>query len=337
LIGVEWISTRPGGDRALPHIHKFGGPRNPPVHHFLDGFQVTDMSRKELFKILTIYTDAICQKDLTSIPIARNVRVTWNGNLTKLGVSPVWETPGRLRIPYRRALVDHESGAALLRCTVTNEVVQRGATAEEIMNPTPGKWWWLALRLKIESGFITEIEEIISDVGFPGTPASTMTIPDRIWDAIVPEEQRSTRDELNRIADDYFSTVSGAIAWHDAPFHPECNRYENGAPTTNAVFIPGSVGTGLLSPTLQGLVVTNRRFYVVDVALGVVAAIAKFTPPSRSTNITQGAVSAVIFEEFKIQDGLIRHIEAFFCVAGQEYSNWGTGPGAGPRDVPTDA
>jgi hypothetical protein len=318
-------------------MYKFGGPRTPPISSLPRRTPTTDMSRKELFQILTIYTDAICQKDLKPIPIAPNARITWNGNLTKLGVSPIWETPGRLRIPYRRALVDHKSGAALLRATVTNEVVQRGATAQEIMNPTPGKWWWLALRLQIENGFITEIEEIISDVGFPGTPASAMTIPDRIWDTIVPEEQRSTAKELRQIADDYFSTVSGTIAWHEAPFHPECNRYENGAPTTNAVFIPGSVGTGLLSPTLQGLVVTNRRFYVLDVALGVVAAIAKFTPPSRSTNITQGAVSAVIFEEFKIQDGLIRHIEAFFCVAGQEYSNWGTGPGSGPGDVPTDA
>ena len=289
-------------------------------------------TRNSLLRILTVYTDAICLKDLSTIPVAPNVRVTSNGDVTSLGEGPVWKTPGTLRIPYRRALVDASTGAACLRATVTNEVVPRGSSIEAIINPPPGKWWWYTVRLKVENGLITEIEEIVSDVGFPGTPARTMTIPDRIWDTIVPEDQRSTREELFQLADDYFSTVSGTIPWHKAPFHPECNRYEMGAPTTNAVFIPGGVGPGLLSPTLQGLKVTNRRFYVADPVLGVVAAMGKFTPPRSSNNITSGAVSAVIFEEFKIQDGLIRHIEAFFAVSGQEYSGWGTGPGSSAAD-----
>jgi len=62
-------------------------------------------------------------------------------------------------------------------------------------------------------------------------------------------------------------------------------------------------------------------------------AMGKFTPPKPSGSITRGAVSAVIFEEFKIQDGLIRHIEAFFCVSGQEYSGWGTGHGSTPGET----
>jgi hypothetical protein len=287
---------------------------------------VTD--RRTLYQTLTVYLDAISLKDVSAIPVAPNVRITNNGELTTLGKGLVWETPGRLRIPYRRALVDSKTGAALLRATVTNEILPRTATLEEIHNPPPGKWWWYALRLKVVDNLITEIEEITSDATFPGTSPKALTIPDRIWDTIVPEDQRSTAEELQQIADDYFSTVSGTIPWHKAPFGPECNRYENGAPTTNALFIPGGVGPGLTSPSLQGLKVTNRRFYVVDTTLGVVAAIAKFTPP-KSTG-TRGAIDAVIFEEFKIQDGLIRHIEAFFAVQGQPYSNWGTGFGSTP-------
>jgi hypothetical protein len=220
----------------------------------------------------------------------------------------------------------------MFRATVTNECVPRTATVEEITNPPPGEWWWYALRLKIVDGQITEIEEIASQVGFPGTKASFLVTPDRIWDTIVPEDERSTAEELQRIANDYFSTVSGTISWNEAPFHPECNRYELGAATTNAVFLPGSVGTGLLSPALQGLKVTNRRFYVVDPVRGVVGAIAKFRPPVISDSVTRGAVDAVIFEEFKIQDGLIRHLEAFFDVQGQAYSNWGTGDGSIPPE-----
>lgn len=286
--------------------------------------------RRALLEILTVYTDAIVLKDTSSISVANDVRITSNGQETSLGGGPLWKTPGTLRIPYRRALVDAKRGAIMFRGTVTNEVIPRGSPLEQIVNPPPGIWWWYALRLQVKDGHITEIEEIISTVGFPGTPAKSMIFPDRIWDIIVPEDQRSTEEELLQIADDYFSTVSGTIPWHKAPFHPEVNRYENGAATTNAVFLPGGTGTGLLSPALRDLKVTNRRFYVVDVTTGVVGALAKFTPPKPSEHVTRGAVSAVIFEEFKIQDGLIRHIEAFFNVEGQEYSNWGTGPGSRP-------
>ena len=282
--------------------------------------------RRTLLQILTVYTDAICLRDLSTIPLAKEARITDNGQLTRLGKGAVWQMDGKLRLPYRRALVDAKTGAACLRATVTNEVAFR-PTPADITRPPPGQWLWYVVRLKVAGSLITEIEEIVSDSTFPGTVGVDLMSPDRIWELIVPEEQRSTPEELKQIADDYFSTVSGAIPFHKAPFHPELNRWENGALTTNALYMPGSCGTGLLSPVLQGLQVTNRRYYVVDAVLGVVAAIAKFTPP---VIVPGGAVSAVIFEEFKIQDGLIRHIEAFFAKQGQEYSNWGTGPGSAP-------
>ena len=283
--------------------------------------------RRTLLQILTVYTDAICLRDVTTIQVAPDVRITDNGQLTTIGKGAVWQMPGKLRIPYRRVLVDAKTGAACLRATVTNEVAVSRATPADMTHPPPGQWLWYVVRLKVVGGLITEIEEIVSDSTFPGTVGADLVAPDRIWEMIIPEEQRSTPEELQQIADDYFSTVSGTIPFHKAPFHPELNRWENGALTTNAVFMPGSCGTGLLSPVLQGLQVTNRRYYVVDAVLGVVAGIAKFTPP---VIVPGGAVSAVIFEEFKIQDGLIRHIEAFFAKQGQEYSNWGTGPGSAP-------
>jgi len=35
-----------------------------------------------------------------------------------------------------------------------------------------------------------------------------------------------------------------------------------------------------------------------------------------------------VMEAFKVQDGMIRHIHAFFRGNGQPKSGWGTGPGA---------
>jgi hypothetical protein len=220
------------------------------------------MDRRSLLVILNRYCDAICLRDTKNLPLSPEVRVTSNGDEVAVAEGIVWKMQGTLRIPYRRAIVDAKRGAGMMRLTVTNQVVGRRSTPEQIMNPPPGEWLWFALRIKVANGVITEIEEIASSTGFPGTPASATT-NDRIWDAIVPEEQRSSEKELQRIADDYFSTVSGDIPWYDAPFHPECNRYENGAPTTNAVFIPGGVGLGLLSPTLQGLKVTDRRYSIL--------------------------------------------------------------------------
>jgi len=70
--------------------------------------------------------------------------------------------------------------------------------------------------------------------------------------------------------------------------------------------------------------VRNRRFYIADVERGVVFAIGNFmTPPEYPNNN-----GSVVFEVFKIQDGLIRHIEAFFRGNGQLHSGWGDGPGS---------
>jgi hypothetical protein len=61
--------------------------------------------------------------------------------------------------------------------------------------------------------------------------------------------------------------------------------------------------------------VTNRRYYVMDPVRGVVVAIAKFTPLSPDT---------VIMEQFKIETGLIRHVEAFYNLEGKAAGSvWG--------------
>jgi hypothetical protein len=270
-----------------PNIAKYSTKYNPCNEI------MSKSERRALLKILTVYTDAIQLRDTSAIPVSPNVRITNNGDLTSLGKGLVWQIPGQIRIPYRRVLVDPKTGAATLRATVSNEVVSMNANPAEITKLPESKdstWVWYTLRLKVVKGLIEEIEEIVGTVGLPGTPASKLTTPDRIWDTIVPESQRSTEEDLYQIADDYFSAVTGTIPYDKAPFHPECNRYELGAATTNAIFLPGGCGVGLISPTLKGLEVTNRRFYVADVELGVVCAMGKFTP---HPDMPKGAVSAV--------------------------------------------
>lgn len=264
--------------------------------------------RKCLLQILTIYTDGLQAKNASAIPVDPSVRITNNGEVTTLGNGRVWNTPGTLRLPYRHAVVDDVSGAATIQATVTNYTENSliGVPTNATVNDTV--WWFYSLRLKVVNSLITEIEELVGDTVFPGAPpASSLLWPDRIWDTLIPLDERATREELQSVANDYFSTVTGTIQWQNAPFHPECNRLEDADLTTNGMLFGGGCGTEFINPTARWNV-TNRRFYVMDPVRGVVVAVAMFTPPTPAT---------VIMEQFKIENGLIRHVEAFYDLEGQ--------------------
>ncbi len=140
---------------------------------------------------------------------------------------------------------------------------------------------------------------------------------------MLPVEERSTLKELFDIANKYFDAVSQKVDYHLVPWHPECQRIELGTFTVNAERAPGSCGGEFQRPNVKWNV-SNRRFYIADVERGVVMAIGNFmTPPEYPTNN-----GSVVFETFKVQDGLIRHIHAFFRGNGQLHSGWGEGPGA---------
>ena len=66
----------------------------------------------------------------------------------------------------------------------------------------------------------------------------------------------------------------------------------------------------------------NRRFYIADVQRGVVLALGDFTAPPEFPNNNESTV----MEVFKVQDGMLRHIEAFFRGNGQKRAGWGTRP-----------
>ena len=149
-----------------------------------------------------------------------------------------------------------------------------------------------------------------------------MSLPDRIFDAWLPQPERVSRQQLFDIANKYFDAVSHRIDYHDVPWHPECQRIELGVFTVNSERSPGSCGGEFQTPSVRWNV-ENRRFYIADVERGVVFAIGNFmTPPEYPNNN-----GSVVFEVFKVQDGLIRQIHAFFRGNGQAASGWGDGPG----------
>ena len=267
-------------------------------------------NRHCLFEILTTYTEALVDNDMSRLQMSPDVRVTGNGVLTKPGKGEVW---GAIkRIAFRHALVDPVSGAAVFYGVLTN-----APTRDQ------ERWWFYTVRLKVEKHQITEIEEISYDGMLGGTPASSLHLPERVFDAEIPVDERSSRDELFAIANKYFDVVSRIVDYHEVPWHPECQRIELGTFTVNSSLSAGSCGGEFKNPKTKWIV-KNRRFYIADVERGLVLAIGNFTTPPEYPDNN----GSVVFELFKVQDGLIRQIQAFFRGNGQLHSGWGDGPGS---------
>jgi hypothetical protein len=281
-----------------------------------------ECDRRCLLTFLTEYTEALTDNNVARLAVATTVRVTSNGQLVNLGKGQVWG-PAR-RLPYRQAFVDPLSGAAVFYGVVTTAArPARGGARPQA--EAPEHWWFYVVRLKVEQQRITEVEEVSyepSSGGFGANPAS-LSLPDRIFDTWLPQSERVSRQQLFDIANKYFDAVSHKIDYHDVPWHPECQRIELGVFTVNSERSPGSCGGEFQVPSVKWNV-ENRRFYIADVERGVVLAIGNFmTPPEYPSNN-----GSVVFEVFKVQDGLIRQIHAFFRGNGQPVSGWGEGPGS---------
>jgi hypothetical protein len=278
--------------------------------------------RRCLLQVLFEYTEALTDNDTSKLAVAPTLKVTNNGNPSGLGKGDVWG-PSR-RLPYRQAFVDPVTGAAVFYATVTTAVA-RPAPGAAPASAAPAPWWFYVVRLKVENRRMTEIEEIAyqrPDSGF-GADASSLALAERIFDTVLPESERVPRGRLFQLADMYFDAVSHRIPYRQVPWHPECQRIELGVFTVNAPTTSGSCGGEFQIPRMKWLV-ENRRFYIADVERGVVLAVGNFMAPPDFPNNNP----SVVMEVFKVQDGMIRHIEAFFRGNGQPTSGWGSGPGS---------
>lgn len=270
-----------------------------------DAKAAPDCNRRCLLETLTTYTEAVVDNEISHLHASKDVRVTSNGTVVPLGKGEVW---GKVkRMPYRQAFVDPASGSAMLFGTVTNTPTRGGE-----------QWWFYEVRLLVVHHELTEVEEIAYDGTLGGQPASQMRLADRIFDTELPEDERISRAELIATANKYFDVVSGTVNYRNVPWHPECHRVELGVFTVLSLSNPGSCGGEFQNPRVKWIV-KNRRFYVVDPLRGVVVAAANFTSPPEYPDNN----ASVVFEVFKIQDGLIRHIEAMFRGdSSQKTSGW---------------
>jgi hypothetical protein len=167
-----------------------------------------------------------------------------------------------------------------------------------------GKIVYIGTRLKVVDGKITEVEINFDDR--PEVNAKNLIPYDPLFNTIVPEGERSTREQLERIITSYFQGLTDHKPT-EADYDPRCDRYHSGNRVThnarNGVENSGDVGCyeSNLGPKPWGPA-TEARIAVVDPERGIVIgySILYYGESARRMQIN---------EVFKILDGRIRMID----------------------------
>ena len=254
------------------------------------------------------YRAAYLKHDPKLAPFARRVRFTEN-NVEMRFPDATWDT------------VTQEVGPALtLSDTRTSNV---GIYTTIIQNDTPG---FLAVRLKVEGGRISEVEHIIStrrNLSSPPTPIGDIHEfkPDPDLSRVVPPAERLSRERLVAHANGYFSTLehnTGEI--RGTRFSPDATRYENGMkfPEIEKGFLSGRYRFNER--------VRDRDYFLVDEERQVVMArgfidhkgvLDQYTltdgTPTRS--VFREPQSWSFLESFKIRNDMIVGVQATFIQA----------------------
>jgi hypothetical protein len=241
-------------------------------------------------------------------PFAAKVRFTEN-NVEMPLPDGTWDT------------VTKEVGPALtLSDPVTGSV---GIYTSILQNDTPG---FLAIRLRVAAGKITEVEHVIStkrNLSAPPTPIGPIDgfVHDPDLARPIAPAERMPRAALMRIANGYFTTLEnndGTI--RDTAFAPDATRFENGMkfPEIEKGFRSGRYRFNER--------VRDRDLFLVDEVRGIVMARGFIDHKGRldTYTLTDGTPQKSVFREpqswgllemFKIKAGKITGIEATFVQA----------------------
>jgi hypothetical protein len=301
-----------------------------------------------------LYLDALIDDNPSEVPLARKVRFTENGQRLAIG-DGLWRSM-KSKGHYRLFVDDVEAG----------QVGFMGTIAEDNRDPSKSTPALIALRLRIRSGKITEIEQEVVRDAKAAARVEKMGHPRAAFTAQVPPGQRMSRRAMIETANKYFTGMQQNDGKGDYPFAEDCNRIENGMRTTNVPPKPGEKRSDPHTATVysaqwscmeqfkSGLIhfvtrIRDRRFVAVDPERGLVLAFAFFdhsagktrtfkTPDGRT--VTSGPAQPwtwYLAELFKVQNNKLHQIEAvlqhvpYGMLSG--WSSWADGMSDKARDV----
>ena len=250
--------------------------------------------RECLRGFITQYLDAMIKHNPKAVPTAAAARFTEDTKTLPLGEG-LWKGASTVR-PYRQDFLDVRDGVAASHVVV-----------EE--NGTPVM---LALRLKIESRKITEIETMVTRSKAEGAifDIEKLTTPHAAMNVVPGESQKMPRSELIRIAEFYPAglKVGGNFDAVNAPFAPEAYRIENGTNTAGPGARAGS--ENIRTQRVMAHPDVSYRLAAVDEEMGIVL----FRLDFGNTNSYGPGNALTTFEAFKIYGGQIHAVEAFIDI-----------------------
>lgn len=277
-----------------------------------------------LEKIADQYRAAYIKHDPKLAPIAKSVRFTEN-NVEMKFPDASWD-----------AVTAEVAPALTFSDPVTGNV---GVTTAVMMGETPG---FLAIRLKVEKGQITEIEHMLSTkrgVSGPPTPFgdANKLVHDPELGTVLKPSERVSRAEMIKQADGYFSTLSqnnGELRG-GVKFAANCHRFENGQE-----FASNGCDKAFLNGNYRfNERVRDREYFLVDEERGLVFSRA-FIDHKGILGSFKGMVDGQerkspflephtwsVMEVFKVKNGELGPIEAVFIgVAYRTRTVWTRNP-----------
>ena len=175
---------------------------------------LNDPERSQLFEIMDLYLDSMVKKDINALQVRGDLKLTENGKALSLGQG-VWKTVSS--ISYKQYFADPLTGQIAVFC-----VIDEGGVPATLM-----------VRLKIIDFMIAEVEMIVTRKGEASVfYPKGLKEPKPIFDEIIEKSERSSKDEMISIVNRYFDGIEQSDGTN-VPFHPDCNRFENGFQTTN--------------------------------------------------------------------------------------------------------
>ena len=270
--------------------------------------------RAALENYIDRYLDAMKDNNPSLDLFTRDCKFTENGSQLPLGGEGLWYSMSR-RANYKFYIPDIE----------TRQIAYIGTVIEEdtpAMNGKPAKEHLSAvsIRLKIDdNGKICEAEQLVmrpeqdlfaaegeaaKPPRFPpaGEAIDKMGAPHPVFMEAIPENERMSREELVKVANYYFEGGQRIGDKMYYPFMDDCERFENGMQTTQTN-CKEQFEAGELKDIISRI--RERRFVAVDRERGIVFSFCFFDHVK--INWTWE-----ISELFKIENGLIRRIEAAF-------------------------
>lgn len=298
--------------------------RFAPAAHASTGPLPLNCNRACLESVVDQVLAAMVAHDPKRLPLSADLVYTENDQIMQVG-DGFWKTAEGLG-NYKHVFADPEFGQVAFMGTM------REAGAVLLMS----------MRLRLQLGRITEMEAVYYRAG-GGGPSGIPTLdkpgykPEDLWFKSIPPAQRLSRQEMISIADAYFSGLQkndgkGVNGTGTYPFTNDCNRIENGAPTTNVprpANEPPNTINGFAMDCLSQFklgyyfVVQNihhRRYPLVDSERGVVWSHAVFDQGTVNSGVLSDGrpytfrgfnrpSSILVTEAFLIENGKIRRVE----------------------------